>query len=125
MDSERSRFSLLNPTPLTRAKSSSQPTPETSGSLTMRTRRPMRSDQILVALLTLLLIATTADAQTPPRYRLFDVVIWYATRVDSAEYAPAVRQELAQFSQRVSSYRPRPRPAGLGGERKMVYAARE
>jgi len=85
----------------------------------------MHSRQTVVALFALLLIATTADAQAPPRYRLFDVVIWYATRVDSAQYEPAVRQELAQFTQRVKSYRPRPRPAGLGGEMKMVYAARE
>jgi hypothetical protein len=77
-----------------------------------------------------MVVASTlsARAQSPTTRRepmLVDVVLWYPTPSDGKQYGPDIRRELLQFIQREKNYRPRTRPAGLGGEMKMVYSARE
>jgi hypothetical protein len=68
-------------------------------------------------------LAQAPATKTP--HKLIDEVVFYATVPDKNEYDADVRRELRQFRQRVRSYRPRPRPERLGGEMRMVYAARE
>jgi hypothetical protein len=65
-------------------------------------------------------------AQPPaPQRGVLDVLVFHAEPRDIERYPPGVRDELQRFVQRVREYRPRPRPAGLGSEMTMVYAARE
>jgi hypothetical protein len=57
---------------------------------------------------------------------VLDVVVFYAGTPRNVERYPLqVRQELQRFLERARAYRPRPRPARLGSEMGMVYAARE
>jgi hypothetical protein len=57
---------------------------------------------------------------------VLDVVVFYAGGShDVARYPLQVRQELQRFLERARAYRPRARPARLGSEMRMVYAARE
>lgn len=57
---------------------------------------------------------------------VLDVLVFYADPPrDLESYPSQVRQELERFVRRYRAYRPRPRPAQLGSEMRMVYAARE
>lgn len=70
--------------------------------------------------------AITGTSQPAAQRGILDVVVFYADAPrDLAHYPLHVRQELQRFRQRVRAYRPRPRPARLGSEMRMVYAARE
>ena len=72
-------------------------------------------------------LVTSASAQvtTPAqRFTLLYAVVFYGTPPTSG-YDADVLRESQQFAQRAASYRPRPRPPGLGSEMTMVYAARE
>ena len=62
--------------------------------------------------------------KSPPRHTLLDAVVFYATPF-AGQYDANVQRELQRFMRRAASYRPRPRPATLGSEMKMVYSARE
>jgi hypothetical protein len=93
------------------------------------TRRLTRSAPRIAFVLGLASIASVPSlAQAPAAkipHKLVDEVVFFATVPDNNEYDADVRRELQQFRQRVRSYRPRPRPARLSGEMRMVYAARE
>src|SRR5688500_13293510 len=70
--------------------------------------------------------AITGTSQPTAQRGILDVVVFYADAPrDVARYPLQVRQALQRFRQRVRAYRPRPRPARLGSEMRMVYAARE
>lgn len=57
---------------------------------------------------------------------VLDVVVFYAGAPrDADRYPLPVRQALQRFIERARAYRPRVRPARLGSEMRMVYAARE
>ena len=89
----------------------------------------VRSAQRIALVVALLPIAAVPSrAQAPAAktsHKLLDEVVFYATVPDTNQYDAGMRAELRQFRQRVRSYRPRPRPARLDGEMRMVYAARE
>ena len=81
---------------------------------------------VLSVLLTIAAAPLDAQVSTQPtRRQLLDVLVFYADIPAGDQYTADVRRELIQFARRASSYRPRPRPDGLGGEMRMVYAARE
>ena len=69
---------------------------------------------------------TTEASRQNPQRAVLDVVVFYPDPPrDLDRYPLQVRQELRRFLERARAYRPRPRPARLGSERRMVYAARE
>jgi hypothetical protein len=72
------------------------------------------------------IVATGLSAQSSQAasYKLLDAVVFFGTPPTDG-YSPDVLREVRQFTQRADAYRPRTRPAGLGSEMKMVYAARE
>ena len=68
----------------------------------------------------------TEPARQDTQRGVLDVVVFYAgTPRDVDRYPLPVRQELQRFLERVRAYRPRPRPARLGSEMRMVHAATE
>ena len=68
----------------------------------------------------------TATSREDTQRAVLDVVVFYAdTPRDVERYPLQVRQELQRFLERARGYRPRPRPARLGSEMRMVSAARE
>lgn len=83
----------------------------------------MKRSAIVVVIL-LSTAATSRGQDTGPAGRLLDAVVFYGTPPADG-YGADVLRELRQFTQRANGYRPRPRPAGLGSEMRMVSAARE
>ena len=69
--------------------------------------------------------ATEMSLQDTQRGVLDAVVFYAGLPRDLDRYPLPVRQELQRFVERARAYRPRSRPAGLGSEMQMVYAARE
>jgi hypothetical protein len=57
---------------------------------------------------------------------VLDAIVFYAEPpADVARFPRDVGEDLVRYFQRLRAYRPRPRPARLGSEMTMVYAARE
>lgn len=62
----------------------------------------------------------------PSTRGVLDAIVFYADPPsDVAQFPRDVLEELQRYRQRLRAYRPRPRPAKLGSEMTMVYAARE